>query len=53
VPLAEMQRLEPLITKEVLDVLTVEQSVASRTSLGGTAPALVAAAAAAARTQFL
>ncbi len=46
-PLAEMQRIEPRITAEVFDVLTVAASVASRTSFGGTAPANVAAQAAA------
>ncbi|MBV8094406.1 MAG: argininosuccinate lyase [Acetobacteraceae bacterium] len=44
--LAEMQRVEPGITAEVFSVLTVEASVASRTSYGGTAPANVAAQAA-------
>jgi argininosuccinate lyase len=52
-PLAEMQKLEPRITKAVFAVLTVEQSAASRTSFGGTAPANVAAAAARARKRFL
>ena len=33
-----MQSVEPRITKEVYKVLTVENSVASRTSFGGTAP---------------
>ena len=51
--LTEMQKIEPRITKSVFDVLTVERSVASRTSLGGTAPATVARAAAAARKRFL
>ncbi|HEX7968384.1 MAG TPA: argininosuccinate lyase [Stellaceae bacterium] len=51
-PLAEMQRIEPRITAAVHDVLTVEKSVASRTSFGGTAPANVAAAAALARKRF-
>ncbi len=37
-PLAEMQAVEPRITGEVFEVLTVEASVRSRTSLGGTAP---------------
>jgi argininosuccinate lyase len=37
-PLAEMQRAEPRITKAVFDVLSAERSVASRTSYGGTAP---------------
>ncbi len=41
--LAEMQAVEPGITEAVFDVLTVEASVASRTSFGGTAPANVAA----------
>jgi argininosuccinate lyase len=40
--LAEMQEQEPRITADVFSVLTVEASVASRTSLGGTAPAGVA-----------
>ena len=37
-PLADMQRIEPKITKAVFDVLSVERSVRSRTSFGGTAP---------------
>jgi argininosuccinate lyase len=37
-PLAEMQAVEPRITGEVFEVLTVDASVRSRTSLGGTAP---------------
>jgi argininosuccinate lyase len=37
-PLAAMQRVEPRITKAVFAVLSVERSVASRTSYGGTAP---------------
>jgi len=41
-PLAEMQAVEPGITADVFSVLTVEASVASRTSFGGTAPANVA-----------
>jgi argininosuccinate lyase len=41
--LAEMQAVEPRITAAVFDVLTVEASVRSRTSYGGTAPANVAA----------
>jgi argininosuccinate lyase len=40
--LAEMQAEEPRITAEVFGVLTVEASVASRRSYGGTAPANVA-----------
>jgi len=41
-PLAAMQAIEPKITKEALKVLSVERSVASRASLGGTAPKNVA-----------
>jgi argininosuccinate lyase len=52
-PLAEMQQLEPRITAAVFEVLTVEKSVASRVSFGGTAPANVAAAARDARKRFL
>ena len=40
-PLAEMQAVFPGITKAVYKVLGVHNSVASRTSLGGTAPAEV------------
>ena len=39
--LAEMQAAHPGITADVYDVLGVENSVASRTSYGGTAPARV------------
>ncbi|HET7083932.1 MAG TPA: argininosuccinate lyase [Rhizomicrobium sp.] len=39
--LAEMQKIEPAITQDVFKVLTPEASVASRMSLGGTAPARV------------
>ncbi len=45
-PLDVMQAVEPRITDEVFSVLSVDASVASRTSAGGTAPALVAAEAA-------
>jgi argininosuccinate lyase len=41
--LEEMQQEEPRITADVFSVLTVDASVASRTSYGGTAPANVAA----------
>jgi argininosuccinate lyase len=44
--LVEMQSVEPGIAQDVFSVLTVEASVASRTSHGGTAPANVAAQAA-------
>jgi argininosuccinate lyase len=40
-PLAAMRAIEPRITKAVFKVLSVEQSVGSRTSYGGTAPANV------------
>ena len=40
-PLADMQKIEPAITQDVFKVLTPEASVASRMSLGGTAPARV------------
>lgn len=39
--LAEMQSVEPRITDEIFDVLSVRNSVKSRTSFGGTAPELV------------
>jgi argininosuccinate lyase len=45
-PLADMQAEHPGITADVFSVLTVEASVASRVSYGGTAPANVAAQAA-------
>ena len=38
VPLALMQAVEPRITRDVYSVLSVENSVKSRTSYGGTAP---------------
>jgi argininosuccinate lyase len=37
-PLAAMQAVEPRISMAVFEVLSVEHSAASRTSLGGTAP---------------
>ncbi len=36
--LAQMQAVEPRITNDIFSVLSVENSVASRTSIGGTAP---------------
>ena len=39
--LDKLQKIEPRITKAVYDVLTVEASVASRTSFGGTSPTRV------------
>jgi argininosuccinate lyase len=38
VPLVEMQKVEPQITDDVFKVLSVDRSVQSRTSYGGTAP---------------
>ena len=52
-PLEAMRAVEPRITEEVYEVLSVERSVASRTSFGGTAPQRVREAAAAARERFL
>jgi argininosuccinate lyase len=37
-PLSEMQAIDPRITKEVLAMLSVDNSVKSRVSYGGTAP---------------
>ncbi len=51
--LADMQSVEPRITKAVYGVLTVEQSVASRTSFGGTAPVRVKEAIKAAKAKYL
>ena len=51
--LAEMQTVEAGITEAARAVLSVESSVASRTSFGGTAPARVRAAVAAARAKWL
>jgi argininosuccinate lyase len=42
-PLAELQAIEPGFTDEVYTVLSVQASVASRTSYGGTAPSQVRA----------
>ncbi len=44
-PLEAMQAVEPSITKDVFEVLTVSNSVKSRTSFGGTAPKNVRSAA--------
>ncbi len=38
IPLREMQEVEPRITEDVFNVLSVHHSVKSRTSYGGTAP---------------
>ncbi|MET0746590.1 MAG: argininosuccinate lyase, partial [Rhizobium sp.] len=39
--LEDLQALNPAVTAEIFDVLTVEASVASRKSFGGTAPSEV------------
>ena len=39
--LKEMQKIEPKITKNIFEVLTVENSVNSRQSFGGTSPIVV------------
>ncbi|BAE53293.1 argininosuccinate lyase [Paramagnetospirillum magneticum] len=51
--LAEMQAIEPGITEEARSVLSVESSVNSRTSLGGTAPVRVREAVAGARRRLM
>ncbi|WP_375428545.1 argininosuccinate lyase [uncultured Sphingomonas sp.] len=48
-PLPELQAIDARITAQLYDVLSVDASVASRTSFGGTAPARVRAAIGAAR----
>ena len=50
-PLAELQAIDARITEGVYDVLSVDASVNSRTSYGGTAPAQVRARVAEARGQ--
>ena len=51
--LSEMQQVEKRINDSVFSVLSVEDSVASRTSFGGTAPQLVCEALAAAKERYL
>lgn len=51
--LADMQSVEPRITQDIFNVLTVEASAASRTSFGGTAPANVRAQVQSARKRFM
>lgn len=53
VPLDKMQEVHPGITDAVYAVLTLEASVNSRTSFGGTAPSRVQEAVEAARARFL
>ncbi|MGE0755110.1 MAG: argininosuccinate lyase, partial [Alphaproteobacteria bacterium] len=50
--LADMQKVEKRITKDALSVLSVEDSVKSRTSTGGTAPANVKKSVKEARMRF-
>lgn len=52
-PIAEMQKIEPRITADVYNVLTVEQSVASRISEGGTSPVRVKEAIKVAKKKYL
>jgi len=52
-PLSALQSVEPRITAEVFTVLSVENSVASRRSFGGTAPDMVRQAIATARERYL
>ena len=51
--LAEMQQVEKRLTRAVFRVLALDYSVASRKSIGGTAPANVRRAVAEARKRFL
>ncbi len=53
VALAAMQGVEPGITEDIFSVLSVENSVASRKSYGGTAPSEVKKAVVEARKRFL
>ena len=52
-PLSEFQAVEPAIGEAVYQILDIERSVASRASYGGTAPARVREAVAAARRKYL
>ncbi len=51
-PLAVLQSVEPRITAEIFDVLSVERSVASRGCYGGTAPERVREQMATAQERF-
>ena len=51
--LADMQEIESGITEDIFRVLSLENSVNSRTSFGGTAPENVKAACAAAKDKYL
>ncbi len=50
--LAELQKFSPLVGEDVFEYLTLEGSVASRNHIGGTAPAQVQRAIAAARAKL-
>ncbi|VVE38944.1 argininosuccinate lyase [Pandoraea aquatica] len=50
--LAELQKFSPLVGEDVFEYLTLEGSVASRNHIGGTAPAQVRRAIAAARAKL-
>src|SRR5438067_2491939 len=52
-PLSDLARFAPLVSEDVLAALTLEGSVASRDHIGGTAPAQVRAAIAAARRSIM
>jgi argininosuccinate lyase len=52
VPLADLQAIDARIDRRVYGVLSVDASVASRTSFGGTAPIRVRAAIAAAKAEL-
>ena len=52
VPLGDLQAIDARIDERVYDVLSVDASVASRTSFGGTAPVRVREAIAAAQTEL-
>ena len=51
--LSELNLIEPRIDKSIFEVLSVQNSLKSRTSYGGTAPKNVVAAISAARKKFL
>lgn len=52
-PLSALQQVEPRITEDIYSVLSIENAVESRKSLGGTAPDRVRAAVRAAKERFV
>jgi argininosuccinate lyase len=52
-PLVEMQKIEPCVTESVFEVLSLDKSVASRASQGGTAQVRVREALIAAKARYL